>query len=241
MIPPALADLAFARDLLGVNIPAGGRVLDFGCGEGRSVAALLAAGYDASGADIFFPPTVPDELRARLALIPQVGLRLPYADATFDFAFSDQVFEHVEVPEVAIRELTRILKPGAVSVHRFPGPLYPVEGHVGMPLPFLCRSPAWLGFWCALGRRPPQCRSLTVAESVAECRRIMSLVYYRSKHEWFGIAVRAGVKIEFREREESLWRSASRLGRLNRRLGPLARPVTAVLSLFLQRYMVIRH
>lgn len=241
MTPPALAEIAFAREVLGADIPAGARVLDFGCGEGRSVADLLAVGYDARGADIFVPPSAPDQLRGRLDLIRHDSFRLPYADATFDFAFSDQVFEHVAAPEIAIGELTRVLKLGALSVHRFPGPLYPVEGHVRMPLPFLCHSPAWLGLWCALGWRPAQHDSPTFSERLAECQRIMSLVHYRTKREWRAIAASAGVAIEFLEKEESLWRPGGRLCRLRRGLGPFGWPVVAVIAPFLQRYMVIRH
>lgn len=238
---PAFAEIAFAVQRLGATLPAGSRILDFGCGEGRSVAALVAAGFDAWGADIFIPPEVPPRLRPRLALIPQATSRLPYDDGEFDFAFSDQVFEHVEAAEAAIGELTRILKPGALSVHRFPGPLYPIEGHVRMPLPFLCHSTAWLALWCALGLRPAGHESMTFTQSLAECRLIMSLVHYRTKREWRQIADRAGVTVEFHEKEESLWRPGSRLVRLCRRMGPLGWPAAAALAPFLQRYMVIRH
>jgi 2-polyprenyl-3-methyl-5-hydroxy-6-metoxy-1,4-benzoquinol methylase len=38
-------------DLLAADIPAGARVLDFGCGDGRISIALRALGYDVTGAD----------------------------------------------------------------------------------------------------------------------------------------------------------------------------------------------
>lgn len=237
----ALGEIAFARERLGAAISNGAKVLDFGCGEGRSLAALLTAGYDAWGADIFIPSGVSQEIRSRMALIPPATSLLPFPSDTFDFVFSDQVFEHVEEPEAVLKELTRVLKPGALSVHRFPGPFYPIEGHVRMPLPFLCHSVVWLALWCALGFRPAGREPMTFAQSLVESRRIMSLVYYRTKCEWRQIAARVGVTVEFHEKEEALWRVGSRLARLRRRMGPLGRPAVAAMSPFLQHYMVIRH
>ncbi|WP_331272920.1 methyltransferase domain-containing protein [Motilibacter deserti] len=45
-------------------------------------------------------------------------LSLPYADASFDFVVSDQVFEHIEGnPFTAMAETLRVLRPGGVAVH----------------------------------------------------------------------------------------------------------------------------
>jgi SAM-dependent methyltransferase len=38
--------------------------------------------------------------------------RLPFPDNTFDAAFALEVLEHIPTPEVAVRELARVLKPG---------------------------------------------------------------------------------------------------------------------------------
>jgi ubiquinone/menaquinone biosynthesis C-methylase UbiE len=52
---------------------------------------------------------------ARLAS-PRFGVadieRLPHPDATFDTVFSFETIEHVPHPRAAVRELTRVLKPG---------------------------------------------------------------------------------------------------------------------------------
>src|SRR5690606_27497217 len=37
---------------------------------------------------------------------------LPYEDASFDLVYSNWVFEHIEKPEIAARELLRVVKPG---------------------------------------------------------------------------------------------------------------------------------
>jgi 2-polyprenyl-3-methyl-5-hydroxy-6-metoxy-1,4-benzoquinol methylase len=57
---PAAADharaaerhLRFATGRLGLDLPPGAAILDFGCGIGTSVRALLAQGYDAYGVDV---------------------------------------------------------------------------------------------------------------------------------------------------------------------------------------------
>lgn len=78
---------------------------------------------------------------------PEVSiLELPYKDGSFDFVFSDQVFEHIEGdPQQAIDECWRVLRPGGVMVHTtcftmgYHGPgdfwRYTPEG-----LAYLCRS-----------------------------------------------------------------------------------------------------
>jgi len=46
--------------------------------------------------------------------------KLPYADASFDVAFSDNVLEHLPNPEVVFREVRRVLRPGGVYVFKTP-------------------------------------------------------------------------------------------------------------------------
>lgn len=45
---------------------------------------------------------------------------LPFEDNTFDLAWADFVFEHVEKPEVFLKEVCRVLKPGASFFFRTP-------------------------------------------------------------------------------------------------------------------------
>jgi SAM-dependent methyltransferase len=47
---------------------------------------------------------------------------LPFADASFDFVSANMVFEHLVMPELAVRELARVTKPeGRVLVHTVNG------------------------------------------------------------------------------------------------------------------------
>jgi ubiquinone/menaquinone biosynthesis C-methylase UbiE len=95
-----------------------GRVLDAGCGEGIDLASVAlttanrAVGVELSDGGIA-------ATSARIAALPTAGLiqgnvlMLPFADRTFDGAYSYGVVHHTVDPEKAVREIARVLKPGA--------------------------------------------------------------------------------------------------------------------------------
>jgi hypothetical protein len=105
---PAAADharaaerhLRFATGRLGLRLPPGASILDFGCGIGTSVRALLAQGYDAYGVDVLeywgrdfdkywhIAEKPPADVAARLKLTDPADNRLPFADATFETSAS---------------------------------------------------------------------------------------------------------------------------------------------------------
>ena len=64
------------------------------------------------------------------------------------------VFEHVFDYRTTMSEIVRVLKPGALSVHHFPGPNYYKEGHIGLPFPPLCYNRAYLTMWAWIARMP---------------------------------------------------------------------------------------
>lgn len=92
-------------------------VLDVGCGSGYGSLKLQQAGYDVTGVDI-------SEEMIRLAKqkrsnenirFQQADINdLPFADATFDAMLSINVIEWTKVPEVALNEMTRVLKSGGL-------------------------------------------------------------------------------------------------------------------------------
>jgi len=90
------------------HVPAGARLLDYGCGIGSDGLLLLEAGYRVEFAD-FANPSV-DYLRWRMA---RRGLDAPIHDldrhvpAGFDAAFAFDVIEHVSEPFAFLEEMER--------------------------------------------------------------------------------------------------------------------------------------
>lgn len=119
---PLAVDLVAA-----VPHPVAGRtVLDAGAGTGLVSDALRAAGARAVALD-----RSPDMLRRRPADLPAVvaDLRLvPLRDAAVDDALGAFVLNHLPEPEVALRELRRVVRPGGavlatVYANSFSSPL----------------------------------------------------------------------------------------------------------------------
>jgi SAM-dependent methyltransferase len=103
--------------LVAADALAGRRIVDVGAGEGF-FARLLGEHLKSRGVG---PATVlracdlfPDQFR--YADVPcdrvDVGMRLPYPDASFDVACSIEVVEHLEDQFHFVRELYRVVRPG---------------------------------------------------------------------------------------------------------------------------------
>jgi SAM-dependent methyltransferase len=116
----------------------GGTGLDLGCGDGKLMRILL----DAIGASPALVGVDLDPLETRDASASGVyrrvhtvpGDRIPEPDASFDFAFSNSVLEHIDDIEPVIAEIARLLRPGGVFLFTVPsdgfhdclaGPLFP--------------------------------------------------------------------------------------------------------------------
>lgn len=117
------------------------RVLDWGCGRGRSVAKLCELGYDAYGVDVDALPVSNGyqlfksrgwEPEKRLVVLDS-ECRTRFKDKCFHFVFSDQVLEHVRDIGQTSRELGRIMAAGGIGVHRYPAQHSILEGHLRMP------------------------------------------------------------------------------------------------------------
>lgn len=100
------------------DVPEGGRILDLGCGDGRSLELFesIAPGRRWTGVDIESSPEVDARSRADGDFHAYDGRVLPFADASMDLVFSNQVFEHVEDPPAVMREVARVLRPGSLFV-----------------------------------------------------------------------------------------------------------------------------
>ena len=114
------------------------------------VSEYRKAGYEAFGCDIRLETN-----ESFLRLIEESPYRIPFADHSFDFVFSDQVLEHVQDHERAFSEICRVMRPGGLSLHIFPAKLAPLEGHVFVPLAGAIQNHSWLTFWAWLQLREP--------------------------------------------------------------------------------------
>jgi len=210
-----------------------------------SVAALCALGYDAFGVDIAHHwntfDAVPSDVRERLHVVNAEEYCLPFPDHHFDFCFSDQVFEHIANYERTFLEIARVLKRGAISVHRFPGPNRVMEGHVGLPIPWLCHSRIYLTLWALAGKRTKGQMNFNWREAVDHNLFLMKHNNYPTKACLRSVADASGVRIEFYEKEEFGFRNGGRFGPIldfADRLG-LRDMVLSIAAPLLSRYMVL--
>ena len=118
-----------------LGLRAGERILDLGCGAGRHAFECLRRGasvvaFDSDAVEL-------KEVAALMAAMEEAGevpspgtgtalrgtaLALPFADASFDRVIAAEVLEHIGGDVPALRELSRVLRPGgriAVTVPRY--------------------------------------------------------------------------------------------------------------------------
>jgi SAM-dependent methyltransferase len=104
--------------LLRAVLPAGGRILESGCGTGRWMAYFNRLGLRAVGVDDSPGPLgVARRHDPDLVLVRGDAVASPFRSASFDAVFSAYVAEHFEDgPGALLAELHRVLKPGGVLV-----------------------------------------------------------------------------------------------------------------------------
>lgn len=95
-----------------VDVPQGGKVLDYGSGDGNYLSFFHSRGVDIVGAEIS-DPLIRASREAGLTMTKVADFdRVPFPDATFDVVYLIQVFEHLREPRRFMAELSRVLKPG---------------------------------------------------------------------------------------------------------------------------------
>jgi SAM-dependent methyltransferase len=117
--------VAQAMEWLGDDVRRG-RMLDVGCGLGRTAVPFAAVFEEVDGVDISRAMV---ERAVALGLPPNVRLQAtsgadlaPFSDGTFDLVFSEHVFQHIPAEAVIagyIREIGRVLKAGGVALLQF--------------------------------------------------------------------------------------------------------------------------
>jgi SAM-dependent methyltransferase len=95
------------------------RALDVGCGTGEDVIAMADLAQPkgrAVGVDI--SATMIDEARRRHGHRPDVSFQtadaglLPFESSTFDACRCERTLQHIDVPDAAVAEMARVLRPG---------------------------------------------------------------------------------------------------------------------------------
>jgi SAM-dependent methyltransferase len=106
------------------------RVLDLGCGDGRSLDLFgrREPSVDWVGIDIIDSPAARQRTRSGGTFTVYDGVNIPFPPESFDLIYSKHVLEHVRRPLDLLRDVRRALKPGgyyAGSVSQ----LEPYHGH----------------------------------------------------------------------------------------------------------------
>ena len=91
------------------------------------VAFLKSKGFEVYGVDIsenYIPTNRAYFLQkyGNESILSVIGdsSKTPFEDGYFDIVLSDQVLEHVENLEHVAKEVSRLLKPGGISLHILP-------------------------------------------------------------------------------------------------------------------------
>lgn len=118
---PVQSDPAMLARLIRVaDLPAGGRILDAGCGPGLVAEALLQTGYRVLGVDLSAEMIARARKRCASygdrAIFEQKSLFGPALAGPFDGAISRFVLHHMQDPLAFIRRQAELLRPGGVLV-----------------------------------------------------------------------------------------------------------------------------
>lgn len=117
-----------------------GKILEIGAGTGEHLA-FVKHGFDEYTLSDLDPKTL-SSAENKLANYPQgklkfevqSGNRLSYPDSTFDRVIASHVLEHIYQPHLALKEWSRVLKPGgtlSILIPTDPGIAWRLGRHLG--------------------------------------------------------------------------------------------------------------
>jgi ubiquinone/menaquinone biosynthesis C-methylase UbiE len=103
------------------SVPTGGIVVDVGGGRTCSFIERIPkpADFKIIAVDISAEELAANEI-AHETLVADVSRHIPFADNSVDLLVSRTVLEHVSDVESAAREMARVLRPGAKTIHLLP-------------------------------------------------------------------------------------------------------------------------
>lgn len=115
--------LIMIDQLIRPHLRAGSQLLEIGCGAGNLLLQAIVRGSYPVALDLSMPALT--FVRSRLeeaqsgkeapggfACIQALGEALPLEDESFDCILMSEVIEHLEEPQISVREAVRILSPG---------------------------------------------------------------------------------------------------------------------------------
>jgi len=119
-------------------LPEGGVAVDLGCGAGTTTRRMARLARTAVGVDVN-PASFPKHPDLTIVSRDAAGLHereggflvetslddVPLASGSVDYVTSRWVFEHLEDPAGAVREIRRLLKPGGIALIIVPNRLHP--------------------------------------------------------------------------------------------------------------------
>jgi SAM-dependent methyltransferase len=223
---------------LGLEPPKSARILDFGCGAGRTLRSLRALGYaNTFGYDVGDGRNLLGVDRNNITVGSLLNLKLPYEDNTFDLVTSDQVFEHVQDQVRVFQELWRITKPGGLGLHVIPARYMPIEGHIFVPFGGVIQHRWWYKLWALLGIRNQFQKGLSADEVadhnayfVTDATRYVATSCYRVMWKQIGF--------QYRFAEQEFFDSHARASM--RMIGKLRWPAMVLYRTFRSRVVLLR-
>ena len=227
---------------LGLPLQLESRILDFGCGAGTLVQAMREQGYSAYGIDLSFKEGKYTGVLADagyLRLMSTDDYRIPFEDNTFDLVSTDQVFEHVQNHGMVLSEISRVLKPGGISLNVYPPRLIPIEPHVFVPLASAFRAGWWLCLWALLGVRSTKQKGMSYREVATE-----NAQYLSAKTNYIPDSVlrkvATGIGFEVISCEKEMLESYNKLTQLVMKVNKIVRILPWVCRTFISRVVILK-
>ncbi len=161
----------------------GARLLEIGSGYGVNLAVWMNAyGVDGYGIEPSSPEWGPSLEASRILLaanhidpdriVNAFGENLPFTDKSFDIVYSANVLEHVQEPEVVLKEAIRVLKPGGILHCEVPNFMSYYESHYAFLQPPVFNR-AMLELYVKLrGRNPAFAKTINTINPIW-CRRVV--------------------------------------------------------------------
>jgi len=100
-----------------LNLPPEAAILEVGCSGGPLLLALRAVGFQQlTGIDISEKGIALAKTRGLTNVSVMDGARLDFPDQSFDLLIASDVLEHIQDEQQALREWSRVLRPGGCAI-----------------------------------------------------------------------------------------------------------------------------